>query len=337
MDEIGFFLLDVCFVTKQLYCRQQCIATTHLPLSLLWPPAFPAGHALPALSFLSFRFSTDKSEATCIFLCCPHCQCTDIELFTPLPTALQFLTAASIIHSRQQAAAVLYTTVIIIIIIMAFEQPLEADQIDLESSDFNIFSAFVRVPLLILGGVLGGGGGSSSSNNADGDDDKENSDDASFSSSITPSVHRLISNIDEDDDDDDDDDDGDPRTSGVLKDLTSMNIHDDDERFFDCNGSSSSSCSMSTATTVRVFSDETMEQQQQQQLNGNFKHDDNDGNRNNLVVVTKKMSWSDESGLRLVQYNDEVSRITVVSIQPLRVASRCVVYEWMFIVLSFRY
>jgi hypothetical protein len=34
---------------------------------------------------------------------------------------------------------------------MAFEQQLEADRID----DFNLFSAFVRVPLLILEGVLG--------------------------------------------------------------------------------------------------------------------------------------------------------------------------------------
>jgi len=34
---------------------------------------------------------------------------------------------------------------------MAFDQKLEADQID----DFNLFSAFVRVPLLIIGGILG--------------------------------------------------------------------------------------------------------------------------------------------------------------------------------------
>jgi len=34
---------------------------------------------------------------------------------------------------------------------MAFDQHLEADRID----DFNLFSAFVRVPLLILEGVLG--------------------------------------------------------------------------------------------------------------------------------------------------------------------------------------
>jgi len=34
---------------------------------------------------------------------------------------------------------------------MAFDQKLEADRID----DFNLFSAFVRVPLLIIGGILG--------------------------------------------------------------------------------------------------------------------------------------------------------------------------------------
>jgi hypothetical protein len=35
---------------------------------------------------------------------------------------------------------------------MAFVHDIEADRID----DFNLFQAFVRVPLLILGGVLGG-------------------------------------------------------------------------------------------------------------------------------------------------------------------------------------
>ena len=35
---------------------------------------------------------------------------------------------------------------------MAFDHPIEADRID----DFNLFSAFVRAPLWILGGVLGG-------------------------------------------------------------------------------------------------------------------------------------------------------------------------------------
>ena len=34
---------------------------------------------------------------------------------------------------------------------MAFDQNLEADRID----GFNLFSAFVRVPLLVLGGILG--------------------------------------------------------------------------------------------------------------------------------------------------------------------------------------
>ena len=48
---------------------------------------------------------------------------------------------------------------------MAFEQNLEADRIE----GFNIFSAFIRVPLLVLGGILGGDG-SSSFNNVDSDD-----------------------------------------------------------------------------------------------------------------------------------------------------------------------
>ncbi len=41
---------------------------------------------------------------------------------------------------------------------MAFDQALEADRID----GFNLFSAFVRVPLLVLGGILGGDEHSSS-------------------------------------------------------------------------------------------------------------------------------------------------------------------------------
>mmetsp|Transcript_13004 Transcript_13004/g.29961 ORF Transcript_13004/g.29961 Transcript_13004/m.29961 type:complete len:319 (+) Transcript_13004:261-1217(+) len=47
---------------------------------------------------------------------------------------------------------------------MAFDQQLEADRID----GFNLFSAFVRVPLLVLGGILGGDG-SSSCDDADGE------------------------------------------------------------------------------------------------------------------------------------------------------------------------
>jgi len=50
---------------------------------------------------------------------------------------------------------------------MAFDRPIEADRID----DFNLFSAFVRAPLWILGGVLGGGGGKSSSDETDCDDE----------------------------------------------------------------------------------------------------------------------------------------------------------------------
>ncbi|VEU39965.1 unnamed protein product [Pseudo-nitzschia multistriata] len=47
---------------------------------------------------------------------------------------------------------------------MAFEQSLDADRVD----GFNIFSAFVRVPLLVLGGILGADG--SASANAMGSD-----------------------------------------------------------------------------------------------------------------------------------------------------------------------
>lgn len=52
---------------------------------------------------------------------------------------------------------------------MAFDQPIEADRID----DFNLFSAFVRAPLWLLGGVLGAG----SRNNEDDSEDSPQLDD----------------------------------------------------------------------------------------------------------------------------------------------------------------
>lgn len=44
---------------------------------------------------------------------------------------------------------------------MAFDQNLEADRID----GYNLFSAFVRVPLLVLGGILGSDDSSKSTSN----------------------------------------------------------------------------------------------------------------------------------------------------------------------------
>ena len=78
---------------------------------------------------------------------------------------------------------------------MAFDQQLEADRID----GFNLFSAFVRVPLLVLGGILGGDG-SSSCDDADGeslskhaaniDDSSDNHSDSQFHGMSADSLNR---------------------------------------------------------------------------------------------------------------------------------------------------
>jgi len=114
---------------------------------------------------------------------------------------------------------------------MAFDQHLEADRID----DFNLFSNFVRLPLLILGGVLGG------------------------SKSSHP-----------------EDEDG------------------DENDIMDCSSDGNADVKHTTkhpppSPSSRIVSDNDMDESDSV---GGLKR-------------TKKMSWSDESGLRLVEYNDE--------------------------------
>jgi hypothetical protein len=138
---------------------------------------------------------------------------------------------------------------------MAFDHHIEADRID----DFNLFSAFVRVPLLILGGVLGGSKGSHP------EDDDSNQ-----------KVHRR------------DDDTMDCSSDYPSTQSTAVSYRREELRHQSQYTTNPPSCI--------IVSDEDMEES------------DDLGS----LTRSKKMSWSDESGLSLVQYNDEVSYILVL-------------------------
>ena len=114
---------------------------------------------------------------------------------------------------------------------MGFDKPIEADQID----DFNIFSAFVRAPLWILGGVLG--------NKSLNEDDEP------------ATVHRLDDSL---------------PISGVVP--------DDDL----CLG-------------------------QENKGSINWRDSALAGKGPPGLRCSKNLSWSDESGMSLVEYSDEVS------------------------------
>ncbi len=135
---------------------------------------------------------------------------------------------------------------------MAFDRPIEADRID----DFNLFSAFVRAPLWILGGVLGG---NRSVNEDDqvkirrlDDNDNENFPPGSYENS--PHGKRIVSDYN-------------------LA-ATDMGSNDD--------------------------------------IIGSVCCDEGDTSNNftsHKLKRIKNLSWSDESGKSLVEFDDEVSQI----------------------------
>ncbi|KAL3912480.1 MAG: hypothetical protein SGILL_006866 [Bacillariaceae sp.] len=143
---------------------------------------------------------------------------------------------------------------------MAFVHDIEADRID----DFNVFSAFVRVPLLILGGVLGGGEKSKSSSSS-----KENED-------LDGSTSTLATHPMKDDGHCDDDEDHDA---------------------MDCSSSS-------TTRLDNEDSNGSSPQHPNSRIVSNTDIDETDTDAEGLKR-SKKMSWSDSQGLRLVEYNDE--------------------------------
>lgn len=156
---------------------------------------------------------------------------------------------------------------------MAFVHDIEADRID----DFNLFQAFVRVPLLILGGVLGGKSDGSSSK----DDSDENEDMGMDDSASTAAAAHPLSKEDNDDDADDDD-------------------------AMDC--SSSSSTRLDSTNSVPCTS-ENIPPNANSRIVSDTDIDETDMDAEGLTR-SKKMSWSDSVGLRLVEYNDEVRQTT---------------------------
>jgi hypothetical protein len=144
---------------------------------------------------------------------------------------------------------------------MAFDQQLEADRID----GFNLFSAFVRVPLLVLGGILG-------------------SDELSRSNDIDSDA-ALVKHGRSDEDD--------KENAASDEDNSDGRCHD---KGSDC--------------TNRLV-------QRRQQSNTRLDHsgtgDSSDSVRDPChhtsgIKRTKRMSWSDERGLPLVDENDEVRK-----------------------------
>eukprot|EP00980_Cylindrotheca_fusiformis_P002806 scaffold672_cov126-Cylindrotheca_fusiformis.AAC.7 len=140
---------------------------------------------------------------------------------------------------------------------MAFDQNIEADRI---GGDFNLFSAFVRVPLLILEGVLGQQKRDDTKDRLDSKEHCEQSNSTEFPNKTTHS-RRVVSF--------DDLPSGEPSSSsqGPL------------------NGKLSRSVPSRTSLI--------------------------DTTKTNGLKRNRVMSWSDESGLSLVEYSDEPSLRTL--------------------------
>ena len=142
---------------------------------------------------------------------------------------------------------------------MAFDRPIEADRID----DFNLFSAFVRAPLWILGGVLG-----TSSN----DDDEDcytmkGEDGVSPSSRQTPVT-------------------GSPSRARVVSNEALASLHESRAAHAEScvdHLHHVGECSVEWHSTA-----------------------DDPGSPKGLKR-SKNLSWSDESGKNLVEFNDQVS------------------------------
>jgi hypothetical protein len=156
---------------------------------------------------------------------------------------------------------------------MAFDHKLEADRID----DFNFFSAFVRVPLLIIGGILGVDGSSSSAS-------------SSNSTSTSTSTSDETNNINRENENDDNSD-----TTGTDYTTSTTTTRMNKRR----QPSNISSMGRPSQRNSSEYIPDCYDN-----------NDDNNNNNNNnhcMKRTKKTMSWSDESGLPLVVY-DEVSK-----------------------------
>jgi hypothetical protein len=148
---------------------------------------------------------------------------------------------------------------------MAFDHKLEADRID--DFNFNFFSAFVRVPLLIIGGILGVDGSSSSS--------------APVPASASDETNNILNNENESDDNSDTTDNDYTTTTRINQRRQPSNI--------------SSMSRPSQRNSPEYIPD----------CYDNNDDNNNNNNNNHCMKRTKKtMSWSDESGLPLVVYDE---------------------------------
>jgi hypothetical protein len=73
---------------------------------------------------------------------------------------------------------------------MAFDQPIEADRI----GDFNLFSAFVRFPLMLLEGVLGKQGSNDQKDSLDSQGHREQSTATGYPDIYSNNPSRIVSN-----------------------------------------------------------------------------------------------------------------------------------------------
>lgn len=146
---------------------------------------------------------------------------------------------------------------------MAFEMNIEADRIG--DSDFNLLSSFVKLPLMILGGVLGRSG-----SNVD--------EDGVVDGALPPRPRRTNRN------DDDEDNTNTIDCSDLAKPLEDIHAMTVEAETADSSSPSPSS---------RIVSDNDIDETDN--------HSDSDG-----LKRSKKMSWSDSAGLKLVEYDDEV-------------------------------
>lgn len=155
---------------------------------------------------------------------------------------------------------------------MAFDQAMEADRID----DFGLFSAIVHAPLWILGSILGSGKGRSSSRCHD-DNEKASSHGPDHNADSAWSSQTCSHNS----------------TSGEIESSSSNNpLMRARVAPLEQAKSIDASPRRSPTSSMDVFSSSM----DTGELYG--------------LLRTKKMSWSDESGQRLVEYADEVSYFT---------------------------
>jgi len=162
---------------------------------------------------------------------------------------------------------------------MAFDHNLEADRID----GFNLFSVFVRVPLLVLGGILGGNGSSGS--------DEVDSD------SLRDHHGRNIEN-----------------------DTDNNNNNNNSDRQFHNNSDCTKRLKQRRQPSNTTSIAHSIQRKSSEYITDRC-------HNSSGMKRTKKMSWSDESGLPLVYENEEVRREENILTTVLNIISVSIFYS----------